>query len=324
MFLTCIIGQAQAKKCSAAPKSTPFTWTNPVIKMNFPDPGTVADGDLYHSYATNSGGMNVQYTKSSNLRDWQKPVEVLPTLPAWAKVGRTWAPEVTKINSNSYTMYFTAWHSTSDRECVGVATATSFDGPFVSQASSPLICPLDLGGAIDPSPYYENSSGTRYVVYKNDGNCCGYTTTLWLQQVDTTTGTTLIGSPAALTTPQQAWQGNLIEAPFLTKYNDFYHLFFSANTYGNSNYNIGHAYSSALTGPYTQAQGPLLQDVDKLIGPGGQNVVTSPNGQLWLVYHSWIDSTFSTRVMDISPMSFAKNGSVTITATYGQRHQIAQ
>jgi len=73
-------------------------------------------------------------------------------------------------------MYFIAWYATSDRECVGVATATLLVGPFGSKASSPLICPLVLASAIDP--YHEKSSGTRYVINTNDGNCYGYTETL--------------------------------------------------------------------------------------------------------------------------------------------------
>jgi len=59
MFLTCIIGQAQAKKYSAAARLTAFIWTNPVINLNFPDSGALTDEDLYPSYATNSGGINL-------------------------------------------------------------------------------------------------------------------------------------------------------------------------------------------------------------------------------------------------------------------------
>ena len=47
---------------------------------------------------------------------------------------------------------------------------------------APLICPTNLGGAIDPSPFTA-SDGTLWLVWKNDGNAIGLTTTIWLQQL---------------------------------------------------------------------------------------------------------------------------------------------
>ena len=42
-------------------------------------------------------------------------------------------------------------------------------GPFTSNAARPLICPNATGGAIDPSSFVD-ANGTRYVVFKNNGN----------------------------------------------------------------------------------------------------------------------------------------------------------
>ena len=48
--------------------------------------------------------------------------------------------------------------------------------------STPLVCPTNLGGAIDPSPFIA-SDGTLWLLWKNDGNAIGQTTTIWLQQL---------------------------------------------------------------------------------------------------------------------------------------------
>ena len=48
-------------------------------------------------------------------------------------------------------------------------------GPFTSTAARPLICPNATGGAIDPSSFVD-ANGTRYVVFKNNGNAvCFFT-----------------------------------------------------------------------------------------------------------------------------------------------------
>ena len=45
-------------------------------------------------------------------------------------------------------------------------------GPFTSSAAQPLICPVSAGGAIDPASFVD-SNGTRYVMFKNNGNAVG-------------------------------------------------------------------------------------------------------------------------------------------------------
>lgn len=51
-------------------------------------------------------------------------------------------------------------------------------GPFRPVGDEPLICPEDEGGAIDAASHVEDDGG-RFLLWKNDGNCCGKDT--WLQ-----------------------------------------------------------------------------------------------------------------------------------------------
>src|SRR5687768_12525949 len=56
---------------------------NPVINSDFPDPGILRVGADYYAYATNTGGVNVQVAKSSDLMSWSFVGDALPILPGW-------------------------------------------------------------------------------------------------------------------------------------------------------------------------------------------------------------------------------------------------
>jgi beta-xylosidase len=127
------------------------------------------------------------------------------------------------------------------------------------------------------------------VLWKNDGNCCGFTTYLYLQRVSDD-GLTLQGEPAQLLTNDQAWEGRLVEAPTLWKQDGRYYLFYSANDYSGLNYAIGVASADQITGPYRKSAKPLMSSDLKTggaFGPGGQDVVLDDDQEPWLVYHSW-------------------------------------
>jgi hypothetical protein len=52
--------------------------------------------------------------------------------------------------------------------------------PEWTEAGGPIVCDVELGGSIDPSPY---SDGERtWLVWKSDGNCCGIPTTIRVQE----------------------------------------------------------------------------------------------------------------------------------------------
>ena len=69
------------------------------------------------------------------------------------------------------------------------------DRPVPPVGDEPLICPEDEGGAIDAASYVE-PDGTRYLLWKNDGNCCGKDTWLHLQPLSTD-GLKLAGPPVS-------------------------------------------------------------------------------------------------------------------------------
>lgn len=262
-------------------------FANPVFDRNFPDPDVLRVGDTYYAYATNGGDGNIQTARSTDLVRWEMLPDAMPVLPSWVQPGRTWAPEVTRMGNGTFVMYFTARDKASDRQAIGVATSDKPQGPFVGQGDRAFIAQPEQGGSIDASSFADDD-GSRYVLWKNDGNAIGQDTWLHIQKVSAD-GLTRQGEPVRLIRADQEWEGRLIEAPTLWKRNKKYYLLYSANAYVNERYAIGYAVASKLTGPYVKSSASLLvTDRERgIIGPGGQDIVLDKSGQSWLLYHAY-------------------------------------
>ncbi|MFN8505640.1 family 43 glycosylhydrolase [Kouleothrix sp.] len=293
---------------TALPTPGPDQFANPVIDQDFPDPDVLQVGGEYYAYATNSAGKNIQVARSADLVAWQMLDDALPIQPDWAALnfGLIWAPEVTSWDGGkTFTMYFVARDTASDKQCIGVATSAQPAGPFKGAGAKPLICQSDLGGSIDASAFADDD-GQRYLLWKNDGNCCGLDTWLYIQPV-AADGLTLSGQPTKLIKEDQSWEGQLVEAPTLWKHGGKYYLFYSANSYAGADYAIGYAVADAPTGPFSKpGNGPLLATDFKsgvALGPGGQDVVVGKHGETWLMYHSW-DSTVAYRRISLARLTW--------------------
>jgi len=275
------------------------TYINPVIDQNFPDPSVLKDRGMFYTYSTNAGE-NMPCQSSADLVHWTLLPDAMPNLPDWAKPGRTWAPNVRAlIPGERYIAYFAAWDAATNQEAVGAAAGPTPSGPFSAPSSAqPLVQQSEQGGAIDPSCFV-NSDGSRYLVWKNDGNSRGRDTWLWIQKLSGD-GLHLVGAPTPLIEQDQRWEGNLIEAPTLWKHRNKYYLFYSANDYSNCNYAVGYAVSDSLLGPYVKPRTtPWLASTDSVCGPGGEDIVTSHDGTDWMAYHTWAKGPRSYRSMSI-------------------------
>ena len=294
----------------AAGASVSTGYANPVIAQSFPDPSVLRVGRLYYAYATNSRPgpagprRNVQCASSPDLVHWTLLPDALPTLPLWAKPGRTWAPEVRAVPGRGYAAYFTAWDAATNQQEVGVATAARPEGPFVSSSPAPLVAQPDEGGDIDSSCFID-TDGSRYLIWKNDGNSRGRTTWLWMQRL-ISDGTHLVGTPIKLIREDQSWEGNLVEAPTLWKHGGKYDLFYSANAYVDCRYAVGYAVSNSLRGPYVKPHAmPWLASSPGVCGPGGEDIVTARDGSTWMAYHTWVKGPGSYRGMSIGRLHWS-------------------
>ncbi len=240
-------------------------------------------------FATQGAYGNVQTAQSDDLVHWQRQADAMRILPTWIDVGQpnVWAPGVIQVGSR-FLLFYTAHDSASDRQCIGLATATQPLGPYRDQSSTPFLCQFKLGGSIDPMPLADG--GKLYLYWKNDGNCCGITTQLFGQALSPD-GTALQGDPVALTETNAYWEGNVIEAPDMVHHGSGYYLFFSANDYRNASYAVGYATCDGPLGPCTQApENPILasriQTPPLVIGTGGETVIQD-GSQTWMLYHAW-------------------------------------
>jgi beta-xylosidase len=298
----CLAAAAFAAAPSPAATPEPFV---PVLRSDFADPFVLPDANRFLAYSTNpwGGHVNVQTAISRDLVHWEilrdpdgKPHDALPTLPAWAKGGRTWAPEVLKTG-NGFVLYFTASDRKSGRQCIGAAVAADAAGPFHSDETAPLVCQLDLGGSIDPDAF-RDADGSLYLYFKNDGNAVHKPASLYVQKL-TPDGLGLAGEPVELLRSVRSnWEEDVVEAPSMTRFGDQYVLFFSGGYYGwpkeerLSPYAVGYATCRGPTGPCTAApENPILHSYSDrqagcLSGPGHQSIFEAA-GHRFIAFHAW-------------------------------------
>jgi hypothetical protein len=282
---------------SPAPLDPPgYSPVKPVIRSAFADPTVIKVAGRYFAYGTNNGAARMPVaTAPSPTGPWTvSPGDGLSRLPAWAAEGRTWAPEVVPphAGSASYVLYFSARRKNSDAQCVGVATASSPAGPFVPREGAPLVCPLRLGGAIDPASYVE-PDGTRYLLYKSDDR---RTAAIYLARLSPD-GLGLAGAPTRIMT-RGAAEPVLVEAPDLVRRGDKYVLLYSSGWYFQPNYQTRYAVASSIGGPYAKARRPVQATgmyEGAVQGPGSADVFTDEQGD-YLVFHGILNYRGGSRV----------------------------
>jgi beta-xylosidase len=292
---------SQPASSEPAPSIAGDTFTNPVINRNFPDPDVIRADGQYFAYSTTSAGSNIRYARSPDLVEWEVVGEALPALASWSGPTplfsdvahkATWAPAVAAIG-DTYVMYYTTPALEMPRpdgkpsQCIGVATSDSPDGGFKDLSPGPIVCQADLGGSID-STYFADDDGTQYLIWKNDGNCCGIRTKFYIQEL-TEDGLELVGEPTDMGVSNDLlWERFVIEAPTLWKNEDTYYLFYSGNDFASADYAVGYATSADVLGPYVDArENPILRTKPPAAGPGHQSIVADDDGDLWMTYHAW-------------------------------------
>jgi beta-xylosidase len=265
---------------------------------DFPDPFLLAESGTTYAFATNGNGRNVQLASSSDLLHFNILPDAMPQKAVWANpsFGHIWAPEVIKLGMR-YLMYYTARDQASDRQCVGVASASAPAGPYIDSRMAPLICQSDQGGTIDPSPWRDASGFYLYV--KSDGNCCGLPTSIYAVPL-AEDGLSTSGAPIKLLTNDPAsWEHAVVEAPTMFHHDGKYLLFYSAGDYADSSYAVGYATCIGPAGPCAKSPfNPVLRSggdaSTRLIGPGHQSLIQA-GSQTWIAYHAWEVTSAGTR-----------------------------
>ncbi len=271
-------------RAAPAPTQRPAVkppFANPVLDRDCPDPGVAAAGDAFYMVCT---GGSFPIRTSPDLVLWS-PTEtaVLPggKAPWSANGGRNWAPEIHEVGGK-YIAYFTAVNGANVLS-IGAASATSIEGPYTDRGGPLVEHPQ---GVIDAS-FFEDSDGTRYLLYKIDGNSVGQPTPIFIRKLAANGLSFAAGSTAIeiLRNAPATWEGGVVEAPWLVKHDGSYYLFYSGNVYDHR-YRTGVARATAVTGPYTKRGTPILANNARWVGPGHGSVVPSGDA-MYFVYHAW-------------------------------------
>ena len=275
------------------------------------DPFVLEARGHYYLYTSNTTpnfttniGMNVPVASSTDFTTWSAATDALPVLPPWAEKNFTWAPDVHQFGS-TYVLYFTGFYAWGNEQCIGDATSTSPTGPFTAE-SRPFICQSALYGSIDPRVFTDDD-GTNWMLWKSDENAHGQPnpTILWSQQL-TANGLGLVGLPNSLLTPDEPWQGSIVEAPDMVEVNHAYWLLYSANWFNQPAYGIGMAFCASPSGPCADTSDqPFLGTNLQGQGPGEASFFRNAAG-IWMLYSPIrATSTFPDRPVDITRVGFA-------------------
>ncbi|KAJ5630231.1 uncharacterized protein N7484_010331 [Penicillium longicatenatum] len=291
------------------------------LNTDFPDPSFLKASDgKWYAFGTNGNGKRIQIASSSDFNTWTLlDIEALPTLSTWETDKDHYAPDVIQRDDGKYVMYYSGEaKSDINHHCIGTAIAENPTGPYVP-SNTPLSCRLDKGGSIDPSGFLD-SDGTRYVLFKVDGNSVGHggdcnngveplvSTPIMLQKLQAD-GVTPIGDAVQILDRSTADNdGPLVEAPSLVLHQGTYFLFYSTHCYTDPAYDVRWATASSIVGPYQKANIQLMKTgEDGLTSPGGATACGCGDRML---LHGWCDSAKTKRCMYVADMRLTEQAAI--------------
>lgn len=255
---------------------------NPVVSKDCPDPGVLETGGTYYMVCT--PGYAYPIRSSKDLVHWkdQGTVFTAASHPTWG-TSHFWAPELHEVGGK-FVVYFSAKHGATNTFAVGAGWSTSVLGPY-EDIGKPLVTE-PAPGVID-AHYFRASSGKHYILWKVDGNAVGKPTPIRIQEL-AADGLSLVGSPKTILSNTLAWEGALVEGPWMIEHGGQFYLFYSGNGYGSPSYGVGVARAASPLGPFTKKGAPILASKGAWAGPGHGSVVIGPSGDWVHVYHAWV------------------------------------
>jgi hypothetical protein len=163
------------------------------------------------------------------------------------------------------------------------------------------------GGAIDAAGF-RDADGSRYVLYKVDGNSlsgggpCGNgggdrrPTPIYIVKVQGD-GVVPVAQPVMLLDRTES-DGPLIEAPSLARLSDgSYALFYSSNCWNSEHYTVSWARAASVTGPYRRMWTLLSSGTMGLKGPGGASVASDGEHIVFHAHHGDGRAMFAAKML---------------------------
>jgi arabinan endo-1,5-alpha-L-arabinosidase len=271
--------------------------------LDVSDPAAIFDGETYWVF---SSGNLLSIRTSNDLQHFERLGDAFESLPAWAATevpdaDSFWAPEVAFFGG-LYHLYFALSTVDSSRSCIGHATSEQLGVAGTWVDDGPVICSMSDAdwNAIDPSVLVD---GER----------------VWLVLGSHRTGIKLVELNESGRRensdfiPLAARPGqDMLQAPAITKRDQFYYLFPSWNEGDAHRLVMGRA--SRARGPYLDRDGLdllegggslLLEGNDSFRGPGGSDVLFVGDSA-YHFYHA-TDVAADDRTLRISTLSWGSD-----------------
>jgi xylan 1,4-beta-xylosidase len=277
------------------------TFTNPVIRGDYPDPTVLrARGAFYASATSGSWAPLFPLFRSTDLVTWRQVGALLPRAPAWG-TGRFWAPELS-FQRGRYVAYYSASRR-DGRPCIGVLTAARPEGPWRDRGRAG--CPP--GGAIDAAPVRDRD-GSRWLLWKALGTGGG----IHAQRLDAA-GLRVRGRALTLIHPDRGWEQGVTEGPTLVAHGGLLYLFYAGGHCCRPpcTYAEGVARAPSLAGPWEKGPAnPVLRGNDAFHCPGHGTLLDLGTGGLFLLHHAYLGADLAQvrRQPVLTPIAFGPDG----------------
>jgi arabinan endo-1,5-alpha-L-arabinosidase len=125
------------------------------------------------------------------------------------------------------------------------------------------------------------------LLWKVEGNPVGKPTPIKIQPL-ATDGLSVTGNATTLISNTLAWEGALIEGPWMIERGSYFYLFYSANGFADPNYSVGVARATSPLGPFVKGGSKILATKGHWTGPGHGSIVRGPSGGWVHVYQRWV------------------------------------
>jgi arabinan endo-1,5-alpha-L-arabinosidase len=309
------------------PQALPLSGDYPITH----DPSIAREGDTYYVFATTSNPAEGQFPIrcSTDLLAWKMCGHIFDKIPDWIHQAspttkELWAPDISFFQGK-YRLYYA--YSAFGVNTSGIALATN----ETLDPQSPKYHWQDEGLVLKSTASDDFNAIDPNIVFDEKGEPWLSFGSFWsgikMRRIDPLTGKPSSADPKLYSLAARAmpavpdppkpglpadWQA--IEAPFIVRHGEFYYLFVSFDLCcrgTRSNYRTMFGRSTAVTGPYLDAEGkPMLQGGgtqllwpnSRWLGPGGESVLLRPEGDL-IVFHAY-DAVTGKPALQISTLTW--------------------
>ncbi len=255
---------------------------NPVLKGWYADPEAAILQNNYWIFPTYSAPYNEQVFldafSSNDLTHWTKHTHIIDTSDIkWAKRAM-WAPAIVQ-KDEKYFLFFSANDIQNDNQQggIGVAVASSPEGPYKDNLGKPLIDKFHNGAQPIDQFVFKDKDGKYYIIYGGWRHC----NIAQLNENFTGLVPMANGEMFKEITPDQ-----YVEGPFMFMHHGRYYFMWSEGGWGGPDYSVAYAISDSPFGPFKREGKILQQDPKVATGAGHHSVLHPAASDSWyIVYH---------------------------------------